>query len=490
MIKSCPGNSWRNPIERCMSILNHALVGAVITRPYLTNTRNEKDLVLEQQFSSCSTQHEIRDKAARNPDFKDSCVVCFEELSKTVEARFVRKATFKGEAIGVVEQATISEHEFFLTSLGRIDQSLPIIIRTSSKGLSDSQIPALMKPFLDSDHVIKRTYSIQFWKKCWHLAANKAIENGEDPNNLEADACKDCPWGCTRPKIPLSDFASLCTVIAPQKQSLTVAGDLDTPVYLSYDEAKEAIANGSRKDIEQLPKKMSSAQVIQWKVVPLNAAGNIMSKHQILAKDRVRGCFRCTKCGKPRGIYTIKVFPTNGHVHVNLEEFLALVGRLNHCGYDLTESAKNFGITDDFLPYTRLTSGNIALTCSHKVEDVLYAFDQCQNICNVCGSSGVILAEGNSKKPLCELCKNRGWPEESFKSEQRDCHSQAIQQKASKVDKRKTAGSKQQLLHFGIIKHLDVAGKNDTTGRFASILSYFACCFPLFYSCLCICMNL
>lgn len=195
-----------------------------------------------------------------------------------------------------------------------------------------------------------------------------------------------------------------------------------------------------------------------------------MTKSQIIAKDRLRGVFRCTICGKPRGIYTFKAFVVNGKIHVQLEEFLALVGRFNHCGYDLTTSAKEFGITNDYLPYTRLTIGNIALTCSNKLEDVLYSSDLCQDFCNVCGSTGVILAEGNSNKPLCDPCKERGWPEESFKSEQKDLHSQAVKQTATKKDQRKSSGTHQQLLYFA--KKPDEAGKPDTTGmiRYAYLL--------------------
>ena len=135
--KSCPQNSWRNMIERVMSILNFGLYGAVFTRPMLKNKEGKEDTKLEHDFTSCNSQEVIRDKVSRQPDLKDAVQGAMKASCGAVEGRLERKTTWKGQRIKIAKQCSEDEICSFLEGLGKIDVTLPNLIRTSPKGLSD-----------------------------------------------------------------------------------------------------------------------------------------------------------------------------------------------------------------------------------------------------------------------------------------------------------------------------------------------------------------
>lgn len=71
-INTCPGNSWANPTERIMSVLNLALSGVSLSREEMSKGK-------EELIKTPTNMKEMRAAAEKNPDVK---VVINDSLQK------------------------------------------------------------------------------------------------------------------------------------------------------------------------------------------------------------------------------------------------------------------------------------------------------------------------------------------------------------------------------------------------------------------------
>lgn len=417
-------------IERVMSLLNFGLYGAVFTRPILKNNEGIDDTKLEHDFTSCNGQEAIREKVSRQPDLKKAVEGALKASCEAVEDRFKRKTTLKGEPIRIAPQCTEEEILSFVEGLRKIHVALPNLIRTSPKGLSDPAILPYIQSFVDSDHCKRRTYIIQFRKECWTKAAKAALDKGENPDDLPDNACNTCPFQCSRPNIPLSIFATIPDIPSPMP-SLVNSEDSD---YLSLEEALTHISNGTRIDEEHLPPPEKSDKNRTWKVPPTGKNGQELKKSAILCLDKIRCLLRCYFCGKSRIVCTPSRPQNKNDVNLLREFIVEHAADTYKCGDDLTEDAKNFGLHTMYIPYTRLTSNSTRFQCSHLLEELVYKFQEGQDLCYVCGTNGVQKSAEDSNKPLCPPCREKGWKDCKFQEEKNDKVTDAANKKGAKRD--------------------------------------------------------
>lgn len=74
-----PGNSWVNPAERIMSIINLGLQNCALER------QNE-----DGAFKSASIMSQIRELISKNPELKDKWVTFIEPVQSIIQSRFTR----------------------------------------------------------------------------------------------------------------------------------------------------------------------------------------------------------------------------------------------------------------------------------------------------------------------------------------------------------------------------------------------------------------
>ena len=82
-VRTAPYQSWTNPAERIMSILNFALQGVALVRDNLSNE-------METLFSKVDTIEEIRNQAKKHPQLEEELKNCIKIIQQLLENRTER----------------------------------------------------------------------------------------------------------------------------------------------------------------------------------------------------------------------------------------------------------------------------------------------------------------------------------------------------------------------------------------------------------------
>ena len=151
-VQTAPNNSWLNPCERLMSILNLGL-------QCVSTTRQKCSAEIETKLKSCKSMSAIRDAAESDWSLKDAISTSLEPVISLVQSR-VARLYLKENRFQVSEAATSDEIEC-LWSFDLIDSNLSIS-DTTKKNISATAKDFLK--FIDS-HCRIRHYSFQV-KKC------------------------------------------------------------------------------------------------------------------------------------------------------------------------------------------------------------------------------------------------------------------------------------------------------------------------------------
>jgi hypothetical protein len=115
-IRTPPGHSWKNPVERIMSILNLGMqcVGLM---------RQEMNAEMENLMSGCNSMEDIREKAKINNQLEKELLASLEPTKELLNNIFERQS-LKDEPFEIFEPATKSEMENFWESVHVIDDSI------------------------------------------------------------------------------------------------------------------------------------------------------------------------------------------------------------------------------------------------------------------------------------------------------------------------------------------------------------------------------
>lgn len=151
-INTCPGNSWANPPERIMSILNIALYGVSLARDEM-DSRNEKLL------RRCSNMKEIREKADGDGELKAAIQASLKNVTGLIQDRF-GKLSLKGQKFKILEAVSDEDLRRQFAFVHDIDPTLQLGIGQKSELLKKDDLQAWSKK-----HLRTRQYSFQI-KKC------------------------------------------------------------------------------------------------------------------------------------------------------------------------------------------------------------------------------------------------------------------------------------------------------------------------------------
>lgn len=102
--RCAPGQSWTNPAERVMSILNIGLQNCALTREKGSDE-------LEKMLKSCTSMAAVRELGQKDPDVKEQWETTIEPVRRIVENRF-RRLTLKDEPFQVLDPLPDAEVDY------------------------------------------------------------------------------------------------------------------------------------------------------------------------------------------------------------------------------------------------------------------------------------------------------------------------------------------------------------------------------------------
>lgn len=101
--RTAPGQSWQNPVERVMAILNIGLQNCALERD---NTAEEMEKLLKR----CGSMAEIHKAGEKNPELVEAWTTSLAPMLDTVAARYSR-LKLKGEPITIMDAVTDAEED-------------------------------------------------------------------------------------------------------------------------------------------------------------------------------------------------------------------------------------------------------------------------------------------------------------------------------------------------------------------------------------------
>ncbi|XP_052798704.1 uncharacterized protein LOC128230468 isoform X1 [Mya arenaria] len=148
LARCAPGNSWVNPAERVMSILNIGLQNCALER------RDD-----DGAFKSVNSMSQVREVIGKRPDLKEAWVSNIEPCQAVVQNRFAR-LTLKGEKFQIENPVTEDEIDVIKRHLRELFPDLDI----TKLQKAHTRSAASYQKWLD-DHARQRQYSFQI-RKC------------------------------------------------------------------------------------------------------------------------------------------------------------------------------------------------------------------------------------------------------------------------------------------------------------------------------------
>ena len=110
--RCAPGQSYTNPAERIMSILNLGLQNCATERKQL-------DEETEAEFKKCKSMAKLRSLAAKKPEIKEKWTETVEPVQSLVRNRFLR-LSLKGEPVSALDPASDEEIHVLKRHLGEL----------------------------------------------------------------------------------------------------------------------------------------------------------------------------------------------------------------------------------------------------------------------------------------------------------------------------------------------------------------------------------
>ena len=161
--RCAPSQSYTNPAERCMSLLNIGLYGLALERGHAG--------AFEKIISSCKTMKRPRDKSNEHQGLKETYLASLEKPRKVLEDTF-HFLELKGKRLKVFKpNKNVNE---VVQTLNRIE---PLITQENDIPHAQAKLkkfPSLHKYF--EDHLIEGLYMLQF-RKCEmrHVSERKKV---------------------------------------------------------------------------------------------------------------------------------------------------------------------------------------------------------------------------------------------------------------------------------------------------------------------------
>ena len=152
-VRTPPYNSWKDPAERIMSLLNIGLQSVGLVR----NAIEDQDL--ERKLTMCSNMSEIRQLAEKEPSIKDGLKKSLQPVKDLIEDVFSR-LSLKDEPFQIFQAASDEEIDSIWEELRVIDATVTRDDTTQVKLKNKSALMNFMKT-----HCLERHYMFSV-KKC------------------------------------------------------------------------------------------------------------------------------------------------------------------------------------------------------------------------------------------------------------------------------------------------------------------------------------
>jgi hypothetical protein len=115
-VRTPPQNSWKNPVERIMSILNLGLQSVGLMRTEMSNES-------ERLINKCGTMNEIREVAEENPTLKEDLIGSLQAPINLIRSVFDRQF-LKEEPFKTFTAASETEMERLWETIELVDDSV------------------------------------------------------------------------------------------------------------------------------------------------------------------------------------------------------------------------------------------------------------------------------------------------------------------------------------------------------------------------------
>jgi hypothetical protein len=184
--RTCPQQSWRNCVEKIMSLLNLAMYGVALVRKQMGD--DNEDLIAK----AGGTMANLRAEAKEGVDFQALCMQSVLPVRNLLEQRY-SQLDLKGTPFETVSPASKEEMLHMLSFCAVIDASIPQTdagLHMRSKELHSCKD---LKQFFKL-HTVPSEYFITISKACWTVEDN-AIGGKKFVQSSECKVCKPPKMG-------------------------------------------------------------------------------------------------------------------------------------------------------------------------------------------------------------------------------------------------------------------------------------------------------
>ena len=398
VMRTVPKLSWRNPVERVMSVLNLGLQNLAISRPAMPDN-------FEEKMTRCNSMAQIRELASTD-GLQDAFMKSIGEVKGQIEERF-KRLRWSGREIRVYaagERKDMDDVSKLFTDLD-VDH-----FKERSVGIENLKkqdiVGSRMVTSIIANHVSRSAYCWQFWKKQY----------------CECEACAADYIGPLR--MDEEEFAALHKLPLPVPR-VSVDEELQ---YKKFDEVF-----GSEPDASHRPGtgKVRGRKGTAKKGGP-GVGQRCSRRSNVYSQTSVRGFVTCGLCNKQRCIYALdRGFSRNACRKMKLDAELETMDYT--CGGELFEEGNTFA--------NKLCVKE-ELCCSSDMESQFFLCNVAGrnlNVCSICGMDETTLVEPPSELlelhcsafPICQTCVDS---KKTWLTSRKKSHGAAVQKKRKRQE--------------------------------------------------------
>lgn len=339
-VRTPPYHSWKNPVERIMSILNLALHSVGLMRAQMSAE-------FEALIKSCNSMKAIRAAAEQHSGLREALLDSVSPVKALLSGLFLR-LKLKDDPFSVFSAASTAEMDCFWNTILKIDCLM-------TKGDRTKQVlgnrPGL-KGFLQ--HCCKARHYLFSIKKC-----------GE----------QDCSI-CRPPRLPSEVFESLHHLPDPIRS-------IDGEHYCSFTDLYGQ--ETSERDRPSLTDKSHHHKSHGMPFNPNAQYARCVNEFVI-----------CSECEKPRVLYAARKLHYQDIEHLKLMLEMALYT----CGCSLQDLSSD-GAKDPVMSRTFVRAN---LSCSDPIEIPYYSCQSFLDVCIHCGTAQDLVTNETDVYPTCTSC--------------------------------------------------------------------------------------
>jgi hypothetical protein len=365
--RCAPGQSWSNPAERIMSLLNIALQNCALERPPCSDD-------IEKIIAKCNGMQAIREAAAANQAMSGEWAVSSKNLQDLVASRF-RRLSLKDEPIATMDPVSSANIVEIQECLAGLFPGIEFDKLTKNYLYRN----AAYRQWIDR-HCRERTYTFQI-KRCDDTQCCSSP-------TLSVDNCK---W------LPDPELAA-----KPEDNAEPLHYKKFAEVFGRSQDTTESDKPSSVPVLKRKSKLPGAVKQVEMDPVLLSSVNKDASVYTVqCAKDIVF----CIECRKPRVVYS--KHRLTGRQSVSLKSLLAEIEY--SCG-DIISAPWMTDQAHHNTVHTRLP-----MNCADPIEMQYYSADLGRkDICCYCCEDNVVRDDSLLKKfktvlPLCKACNENGF---------------------------------------------------------------------------------